>query len=76
MSDTDKKVLTIVAGTKVGIVSKYPRVDVYDRSKKYTAKNKAPNTVAKPPQAQHQNTYFLIPPLFGLAETKEKRDQT
>lgn len=65
----------MVAGTNVGIVSKYPKVEVYDLNRKYTAKNNAPSTVAVPPHMQHQKTYFLMPLLPDVARKGDIRDR-
>lgn len=56
-----KKLLTKVAGTNVGTVSKYPIVLVYERTKKYTPRNMMPSKHDKPPQIKHQTTYFRMP---------------
>lgn len=60
-----KKSLTKVAGTKVGTVSKYPTVLVYDLSRKYTPRNMTPSRQDVPPQIKHQITYFRTPDEWG-----------
>lgn len=61
-------VLTKVAGTKVGTVSKYPTVLVYDRTRKYTPRNMTPSKQDMPPQIRHQITYFRRPVLCAAVE--------
>lgn len=62
-------IITSVAGTNVGTVSKYPTVLVQDRTRKYIPRNIIPSKQDIPPHIKHQTTYFRRPVPWG-AETK------
>lgn len=69
-NNNNKEKLTKVAGTNGGTVSKYPTVLVYDRSRKYTARNITPNKHKIPPHTRHHITYFRTPDGWGTENKK------
>ena len=64
-----------MAGTNGGTVSKYPTVLVYDRRRKYTARNMTPIKHSIPPHIRHQITYFRTPGGWGTAKKNKKNSR-
>lgn len=64
-----------MAGTNGGTVSKYPTVLVYDRRRKYTARNMTPIKHSIPPHIRHHITYFRTPGGWGTAKIIRRKIQ-